>query len=170
VLLDHLLPGRPSGHGLPAPGWLYLALIESISSRCFATNSPAVPASILYSEPIRTMRSAALASVRASASLRVRVSLRHAASSLGPPLIVRGGPPQCTSAPGTVQWRTRHAAGRTSGRYSAVERFAHSTSAEVRFRCMTYQALFESLLPALQNAEHAAHLRSRYFHEASRDS
>jgi hypothetical protein len=91
VLLDHLLPGRPSGHGLPAPGWLYLALIESISSRCFATNSPAVPASILYSEPIRTMRSAALASVRASASLRVRGTI--AAGTFANAFPLRAGSP-----------------------------------------------------------------------------
>lgn len=51
-----------------------------------------------------------------------------------------------------------------------VERFSQAISAEVRFRSMTYQALFERLLPSIEGTDYAAYLRSRYFHEGSRDS
>jgi hypothetical protein len=51
-----------------------------------------------------------------------------------------------------------------------VEKFSQAISPEVRFRSMTYQAMFESLLPCVQGTSYAAHLRSRYFPEASRAS
>jgi hypothetical protein len=52
---------------------------------------------------------------------------------------------------------------------SEVERFSQAISPEVRFRSLTYQALFECLLPSVEDTDYAAYLRSRYFHEASRD-
>ena len=53
---------------------------------------------------------------------------------------------------------------------SEVERFSQAISPEVRFRSMTYQALFKSLVPCVQGTSYAAYLRSRYFPEASRAS
>jgi hypothetical protein len=47
-----------------------------------------------------------------------------------------------------------------------VQRFSEAVSAEVRFRSITYQALFESLLPSVHDTDYAAYLRSRYFRSA----
>lgn len=51
-----------------------------------------------------------------------------------------------------------------------VERFSQAISAEVWFRSMTHQALFERLLPSVEGTDYAAYLRPRYFHTGSLDS
>lgn len=44
-----------------------------------------------------------------------------------------------------------------------VENFSQTISTEIRFRGVSYQEMFESLLPSVKGTEYASYLRSRYF-------
>jgi hypothetical protein len=44
-----------------------------------------------------------------------------------------------------------------------IEQFSQTISTEFRFRSVSYQEMFESLLPSVKGTEYASYLRSRYF-------